>query len=198
MITLFIIRKLWTIGKIGIKILTIKINNLLREDVSFDPNLFSKLKSIKHDEVYKLSKLNLWSRRFFDQACGNTTAQSTDDATLEISLFNPAQIQRLTAKHPRLRYIHIGLIQIELTALFRQGIDTPVVIAIFDKRFLADPINALIGGIESNLIHGSVWFKLRPNFFLSVHDPNLCDSVVLKIKTQWTGMKADSHNLAVS
>ena len=42
----------------------------------------------------------------------------------------------------------------------------------------------ITGGIQSNLANGVVWFNVRPNFFISIKDPNLEDTVRIRIKTQ--------------
>ena len=62
-------------------------------------------------------------------------------------MFDKAKVARWKKKYPEIRYIHIGLIQIEITTLFRQGIDAPVLALVLDKRF-NDPLKAIIGGIQ--------------------------------------------------
>ena len=58
-------------------------------------------------------------------------------------------------------------------------------------------MKAIIGGIQSNLANGVVWFNVKPNFFISINDPNLEDTVRIRIKTQGLGMKSNSHDLAI-
>ena len=176
----------------------VRLSNFIQEDMVVDFSKYEKHKSIRKDEVYRLSKLPLWSTRYFEQASGNTTARLTENSKIEIKLFNKEKIMRLCKKHPQIRYIHIGVIQIEITALFRQGIDTPILAFLFDKRFIENPASALIGGIDSNLVVGNIWFRIKPNYFVSVTDPNIEDTLVLRIKTEGLGMKSNSENLAIS
>ena len=95
-----------------------------------------------------------------------------------------------------IQYILIRLIQVTITVLFRQGIDTPILAVIFYKRF-SNPMKTIIGGIQSNLANGVVWFNIRPNFFISINDSNLEDTVRIRIKTQELEMKSNSYDLAI-
>ena len=65
---------------------------------------------------------------------------------MEIPLFDKKRIERWKKKYPDIRYVHMGLIQITITALFRQGLDTPILAVVFDKR-LNNPLQSIIGGI---------------------------------------------------
>ena len=84
-------------------------------------------------------------------------------------------------KYHDIRYVHVGLIQITITALFRQGLDTPILAVVFDKR-LNNPLQSIIGGIQSNLVNGTVWFKIKPNYFISITDRNIENSVKIRIQ----------------
>jgi hypothetical protein len=37
---------------------------------------------------------------------------------------------------------------------------------VLDKSF-NDPLKAIIGGIQSNLVNGVGWFNIKPNYFIS-------------------------------
>ena len=41
----------------------------------------------------------------------------------------------------------------------------------------------MIGGIQSNLVNGLVWFNIKPNYFISINDPNLENTIRIRIKT---------------
>ena len=47
----------------------------------------------------------------------------------------------------------------------------------------ANPIKIMIGGIQSNLGNEIVWFNIKPNYFISINDPNLEDTVRIRIKS---------------
>ena len=42
----------------------------------------------------------------------------------------------------------------------------------------------MIGGVQSNLVNGIVWFNIKPNYFNTINDPNLEDTVRIRIKTK--------------
>ena len=157
---------------------------------------FEKMQTLSIPQIYKLPKFKFFSARVFEQYCGNTKAQLSSDGKVDIALFDKKKIARWKQKYPDIQYIHIGLIQVTITALFRQGIDTPILAVIFDKRF-SEPMKAIIGGIQSNMANGVIWFNIRPNFFISVNDPNIEDTVRMRIKTRGINMKSDSHDLSI-
>ena len=43
------------------------------------------------------------------------------------------------------------------------------------------------GGV---LVNGIVWFNIKPNYFISVNDPNLEDTIRMRIKTKDIDMKS--------
>ena len=57
----------------------------------------------------------------------------------------------------------------------------PVLATVQDKRY-SDPLKAMIGGIQSNHVNGLVWFNIKPNYFISINDPNLENTIRIRIK----------------
>ena len=57
----------------------------------------------------------------------------------------------------------------------------PVLATVQDKRY-TDPLKVMIGGIQSNLVNGLVWFNIKPNYFISINDPNLENTIRIRIK----------------
>ena len=177
----------------------IRLKDVVGEEVSFTEDelaRFEKMRQLPIPAIYKISRFNFFSARVFEQYSGNTKAQFSNDGKIDIPLFDKRKIARWKAKYPDIQYIHIGLIQVTITALFRQGIDTPILAVIFDKRF-SNPMKAIIGGVQSNMANGVIWFNIRPNFFISINDPNIEETVRMRIKTQGIDMKASSHDLSV-
>ena len=74
---------------------------------------------------------------------GITEARATSNGQIEIQIFDKNKIKRLKKKYPRVRFIHIEIIQISITPLFRLGIDSPILCIVQDKKF-HDPIQSLI------------------------------------------------------
>ena len=157
----------------------LKLKDVIGEEISFIEEQIEELRKkheIKKEEIYKLSKFKIFSARVFEQFSGNTTSKLSNEGSVDLTLFNRAKIARWKKKYPEIRYIHIGLIQIGIAALFRQGIETPILAVVLDKRF-RDPIKAVIGGITSNLVNGIVWFNIKPNYFILIDDGNLEDTI---------------------
>lgn len=58
-------------------------------------------------------------------------------------------------------------------------------------------MKAVIGGIQSNLVNGVIWFNIKPNFFIFINDPNLEDTIRMRIKTRGIDMNSNSNDLAI-
>ena len=59
--------------------------------------------------------------------------------------------------------------------------------------------NSLIGGIQSNLYNGPIWFTIKPNYFLALEDPNLNRALGLKIKIHgMQDLHARTKNIAIN
>ena len=58
-------------------------------------------------------------------------------------------------------------------------------------------MKAIIGGIQSNMANEVIWFNIRPNFFISINDPNIEDTIRIRIKIKGIVMKANSHDLSI-
>jgi hypothetical protein len=178
---------------------SITLGDVVGHETVFSPEdieNIARTQQIKRSQIYKVSRFNFFNRRIIESFTGNTTANLSSAGRVDIPIFSKEKVRRWKNKYPDIRYIHIGLIQIKINALFRAGIDIPIIALVTDNRFTCCH-QALIGGFQSNLVHQIVWFNIRPNYFISVSDPNIVDTVRLKIKTQGMSMKANSHDLAI-
>ena len=86
---------------------------------------FEKLQTLSIPEIYKVSRFNFFSARVFEHYGGNTKAQFSSEGKIDIPLFNKRKIARWKEKYPHIQYIHIGVLQITITALFRQRVRHP-------------------------------------------------------------------------
>lgn len=77
-------------------------------------------------------------------------------------------------------YSHLGAIQIWIRPLFKKGIESPIQAYIIDSRARSFG-DALISGIEANLKEGTVGFNCRPNYWISLKEPNLNNLLYLII-----------------
>ncbi|XP_059624661.1 uncharacterized protein LOC132267523 [Cornus florida] len=83
------------------------------------------------------------------------------------------------------------MVQIKITSLFRKGTNQPILVLVMDNR-LYNPVDALIGGVQSNLVNNVIWFKLTPNYFVSIDDPNI--EKVLKVKIKLLNLQMDRNS----
>ena len=70
----------------------------------------------------------------------------------------------------------------------------PVLATVQDKRY-SDPLKAMIGGIQSNLVNGLVWFNIKPNYFISINNPNLENTIRIRIKTSLSTCFGTTKNM---
>ena len=78
--------------------------------------------------------------------------------------------------------------------LFRVGMDISITAVIIDKRF-TNPLKALIGRINSNLANGIVWFKVKPNYFISLVDFILTKSIKSRVYVHNPEIRGLAHDL---
>ena len=115
-------------------------------------------------------------------------------ADSKIELLSPTSI----AKHKEkgFRYIHIGLVQVGVKPLNREGLNTSILATLRDKRF-RNFKDSLLGTVESSLCKGPISFDCYPNFTVSLEDTNLLKSLVLDIQTHNYVMEDGSIPIAL-
>lgn len=99
---------------------------------------------------------------------------------INIELLSKTSLEKHKAKG--FQYIHIGLVQVGLNPLARDGLNTSILVALRDRRFRIFQ-DSLLGTIESSLCKGPISFDCYPNFTVSLSDANLLKSLVLQIQT---------------
>jgi len=68
-----------------------------------------------------------------------------------------------------------------IKTLFKRGIDTPLIIGLYDKR-IRNPQEAELGFIEGNLYYKTIMFNCYPRYSISLKDEKLDDSLTLYFK----------------
>jgi len=69
-------------------------------------------------------------------------------------------------------YIHVGSIKIMLKATFREGINSPVKMALLDRR-MVHPQDAIFGGVQGNLAYGKLIFTCSPKIGVPLSTKNI-------------------------
>ena len=93
-------------------------------------------------------------------------------------------------------YLHIGLVQVEVKPLIREGLNCSILMALRDTRHIRFD-DSLLGTIQTSLSCGLVHFNYFPNFIISLHNPHIMKAFTLNIKTQGTLMVQGTHQLAL-
>ena len=91
-----------------------------------------KLTEVQKDHVYKTSRLNLFTSDYVIRT-EERDIQLTK-AKDEIRLLSPSSIDKHKAKG--FRYLHIGLVQVGVKPLNREGLNTSILATLRDIRFL--------------------------------------------------------------
>lgn len=94
-----------------------------------------------------------------------------------LSLINTQEINNnLKLIKPEIRKsisnLHLGAVKICIKADFAEMIDTPMTVALFDKRF-TELKTGLLGAAQANLYCGKFIFTVYPKFGVSLEDGNL-------------------------
>jgi len=80
------------------------------------------------------------------------------------------------------KYIHFGLVQVEIKLLTKEGLNTSILDILRDARF-HNFQESLLNSIKSSLCSGPVSFDCYSNLTISLKDKNILQSMLLQIKT---------------
>ena len=94
------------------------------------------------------------------------------------------------------RFIHLGLIQVGIKPLTRQGINASVLLRLLDARFTVHD-QALLRMVEANISQGPIHFNVNPDLTLSLDDGAPEKALTLKITTTGYHMIEGSRPLAL-
>ena len=97
-----------------------------------------------------------------------------------IQLFSQKSLQKHLARN--YKYIHVGLVQVGIKPLTKEGLNTSILAVLRDARF-QNFQDSLLSSIESSLCSGPISFDCFPNITISLKDKNILQSMLLQIKT---------------
>ncbi|KAH9779725.1 hypothetical protein KPL71_007821 [Citrus sinensis] len=137
-----------------------------------------KLPKISKEKIYRTKKLDFWKNDYVIKTEERNITLSKPFET--INLFSEKSLNKLREKN--FNYIHIGLIQIGIKPLTKEGLDTSILAVLRDGRFISFD-DSLLSSIESSLCKGPISFDCYPNITLSLKDKNILKSMILQIKT---------------
>ena len=79
-------------------------------------------------------------------------------------------------------FLHIGLVQVAVKPLIREGLNCSILTALRDTRHIRFN-DSLLGTIQTNLSNGPILFDCFPNFTISLHDLHIRKALTLNIMT---------------
>ncbi|KAH9679458.1 hypothetical protein KPL71_026142 [Citrus sinensis] len=137
-----------------------------------------ELPKISKEKIYRTKKLDFWKNDYVIKTEERDITLSKPFET--INLFSEKSLNKLKEKN--FNYIHIGLIQIGIKPLTKEGLDTSILAVLRNGRFISFD-DSLLSSIESSLCKGPISFDCYPNITLSLKDKNILKSMILQIKT---------------
>nr|QZN83746.1 putative movement protein [Strawberry vein banding virus]UCJ01185.1 putative movement protein [Strawberry vein banding virus]UCJ01192.1 putative movement protein [Strawberry vein banding virus]UCJ01199.1 putative movement protein [Strawberry vein banding virus]UCJ01206.1 putative movement protein [Strawberry vein banding virus] len=163
-------------------------------DVAIDSTLLNQIEKkdleLTSEEVFKtpsLWKKFLKARKNICIACVSSREYPIEitqaNGLTEIPFFNREEIEskkRVLKPEDRKKidFIHIGSIKIMIKSTFRTGIDSPISVALLDRR-MKNANDAVFGGVKGNLSYGKLIFTYNPKIGVSLRDPKINNILTL-------------------
>jgi hypothetical protein len=152
-----------------------------------------KLPLVPQDKIYKkttFSKLSFLS---------NYTIKTVERTFSLKQSFETIQLlsrQEIDKNINNFAFIHIGLVQVAVKPLTRQGLNTSVFLGLRDSRFTVYQ-DALLGMVESSLYNGPIYFDCYPNFSVSLKDKTVSKTLELDVETYGYNMHEGAQPLVI-
>ncbi|KAH9658252.1 hypothetical protein KPL70_023414 [Citrus sinensis] len=137
-----------------------------------------ELPKISKEKIYKTKKLDFLKNDYIIKTEERDITLSNPFETIQ--LFSEHSLKKLKEKN--FNYVHIGLIQVGIKPLTKEGLDTSILAVLRDGRFISFD-DSLLSSIESSLCKGPISFDCYPNITISLKDKNILKSMILQIKT---------------
>ena len=136
-------------------------------------------------EIYRSSWIN---RKIFKTDYHVKTIEQVYGINKEFEtcyLLSPTTIK--ACKKQGHNFLHIGLVQVRVKPLIREGLNSSILMALRDTRHIRFN-DSLLGTIKTSLSGERVHFNCFPNLTVHLHDPHVMKALTLNIKTHGTLM----------
>jgi len=137
-----------------------------------------KIPKISQTQIYQKSKYDIFKTDFTIKTEERDIQLTKPFETIQ--LLSKKSLQKHLAQN--YKYIHIGLVQVGIKPLTKEGLNTSILAVLCDARF-QNFQDSLLSSIESSLCSGPVSFDCYPNITISLKDKNILQSMLLQIKT---------------
>ena len=134
-------------------------------------------------DMFKRKRIIL--HEYYEQEKAVTITQA--EGNIRFSLINKRSIDLALRKiknestKEKIQYIYLAEIQILIKSLFKEGIDSPIVLSLHDQRF-TDPSIGHLGTIEGNLCYTKLLFTCHPRYCVHIKDKNIDETLSLHFK----------------
>ena len=109
-------------------------------------------------------------------------------------MLSPAAVKAHREKDHK--FLHIGLVQVGVKPLIREGLNNSILMALRDTRHVRFN-DSLLGTMESSLSGRPVHFDCFPNLTVALDDPHISKVLTLNIKTYGTLVFHGTRQLAL-
>lgn len=145
---------------------------------------------VPNDKIYHIETFDFMSKKIIKNVERTIPIK---DHYETIQLFDPG----IFKYKDRYKFLHIGLIQVALKPLTREGLNVCLMVALRDCRHLKFDAS-LLGLIETSLCNGPVYFNCFPDFILSLTDENLLQVLTLNKESKGYDMTKNREHVAIS
>src|SRR5262249_17987468 len=152
-----------------------------------------KIPKVQKDQIYKQSKFNILQKSDYTIKTKERNINLTKPYET-IKLLSHSSLNK--HKERKYNYIHIGLVQVGIKPLTKEGLNTSILTILRDARFY-DFQDSLLSSVESSLCSGPISFDCYPNLTISLQDKNILDSLTLQVKTHNYKMNSGSIPVAL-
>lgn len=138
-----------------------------------------KFPKIPIDQVYKKKTFPLfpsYAIKDFEETI--TFKSSNEDVTCRL-LTKTYMDGFVTKQH---EFLHLGLVQIAIKSLMRDGLEAPITVCLRDGRH-RDFNNSLLAIVETDLSKGPFYFNCFPSFSVSSKDATTSKALTLQVKS---------------
>ncbi|XP_021765600.1 uncharacterized protein LOC110730133 [Chenopodium quinoa] len=138
-----------------------------------------KFPKIPIDQVYKKKVLRIfpsYAVRDYEKTITLKAANQNISAKLLSRDFLKGFIKK---QHS---FMHLGLVQISIKPLMRDGLEAPITVCLRDARHSSFK-NSLLALVEANLSQGPIYFNCFPSFSVSLADASSLDVLTLNVKS---------------
>lgn len=138
-----------------------------------------KFPKIPVDQIYKKRALRIFPSYAIKDFKQTITLKSTNQ-DISFQLLNKSFLEGFVKKQHK--FLHLGLVQLSIKSLMRDGLGAPIIVCLRDGRHL-DFNNSLLAIVESNLSEGPFYFNCFPSFSVSLVDTSTLKALTLNVKT---------------